>query len=479
MKIPTLVLSFVICALLAVRPITVYAGPFLPGACAQIPGTQTCLDATPCKTLGSGDTACLAGAPLPQGAVSLPAACWQYSYHFACARPTPVDTCTPYATNPACSLTNSICSNRSLGSNVCNEFSQTYSCITTPAQTQQVLQCANGLFNALPRTPPVNTSDSFVRAAIAAEMVREASTYQDPNHKVFGGIAETCTKGYYGLKDCCKSAPGAKSNGALMTMAATGFWSAARYAGASAVDLASPYVFDAMYNYAPWMEGMVEAAAAATNTASNVTINNSLQATGTNFANNGPTLSLYGFTYGSSAGLGVGSGFLGANQTLMTFGSGTSATSIVVNPYVLAAYVVLNYVQDLLACTEGEKRLAMHKGAHLSAQVASNCISYDIVGTCLQDEETYCSFNSTLAKIINMQGKPQLGLPVNDCAGVAITDLKNMNFSTMDWSEFTGVVLDTATKNIPTNMKGNYTPIMQSTTQGSSQQMSPALPSYP
>lgn len=479
MKIPTHALSLLICVLIAFRPFLAVAAPYALGACSPIPGGQSCIDSTPCKTLSSGETVCLAGQPLPNGAYALPSSCWQYSYHFACQNPAAVDTCTQYQTNPACSLINSVCSNISLGTNVCNEFTQTYSCITTPAQTTTVLQCSNDLFNALPRTPVINNTDSFVRAATASEIIREASTYQDANHKIFGGLAEHCTKGYGGLKDCCKSAPGAKSNSVAGNIATAGAFSAIKYAGANAVDLVSPYMFDAMYTYAPWAEGFAEASAQAIDITSNITGNSAMQATGTNFAAQGPTLSLYGFTYGSSAT--IGSGFLGGNMTMTTFGAATSnPTVIVFNPYVFAAYLALNYFQQLLACTEDEQKLAMHKGAKLSAEVGSHCsATVPIFGGCIEDTYDYCSFNSVLAKIINIQGKPQLGLPITDCAGISATDLSHLNFTTMDFSEFTGEVLNQASHNIPTNMKSNYTPVMQSTTQGSSQQVSPALPTYP
>lgn len=91
---------------------------------------------------------------------------------------------------------------------------------------------------------------------------------------------------------------------------------------------------------------------------------------------------------------------------------------------------------------------------------------------------TFCSFNSVLAKIINTQGKPQLGLDVSNCAGLSMEQLGQLDFTKIDFSEFSSQMLDRAAANTPTDMKTNYTPVMSTTTGGSQQGGSTVLPSY-
>ena len=47
-----------------------------------------------------------------------------------------------------------------------------------------------------------------------------------------------------------------------------------------------------------------------------------------------------------------------------------------------------------------------------------------------------CVFGSTLAKIVNTQGRLQLGLSPSDCQGLTIDQIKKIDFSKLDLSNF-------------------------------------------
>lgn len=447
---------------------------YAAGACHSVPNTKTCVDSTPCKDIG-GKIACLAGVSPPGGAVSIPQSCWQYSYDFACSS-TVVNTCTPYETNKACEIVSSKCTDVIPENGQCSSYTNVYSCKTKEETKEQKLSCSSGVFNSDSMTDPVNTNNTFQKAALAQEILRESATYGSNGQNIFAGVAETCRKGYFGIKNCCKSAPGATSNSVMMNVALGGAYSAVKYAGQVAVDAASPYVYDAMYTGGQYASGLVsnfsESAAAS------IADYSSTVPTSTNFAAGGPSLSAYGFTYQSGIAA-QGSGFMGANTTLATFGEGSSMTSVTFNPYVFGALVAIQVIQSLKSCSQEEQMLSMHMGANLSTFVKEECTKkIPIIGTCIEWTSTYCSFNSVLARVINMQGKPQLGLNTSDCKGISVDQISKIDFTKIDFREFTGQMTQQATKNMPSNISGNYTPIMQKQTSGTSQSGSANLPSY-
>jgi hypothetical protein len=67
-------------------------------------------------------------------------------------------------------------------------------------------------------------------------------------------------------------------------------------------------------------------------------------------------------------------------------------------------------------------------------------------------KQEYCCFNSKIAKIIQEQGRPQIGRGWGvaganpDCGGLSVTELSNLNFAAMDFSEF---VRDIVPQNVP------------------------------
>lgn len=435
------------------------------GACTQVPNSQNCIDDTPCKTDSTGQKLCLSTAslPLPEGALSVPYTCWQYSYEFACTG-TSVDTCAPYRANSACGVVSSICNDKIAETGLCDQWTYTYSCLTKPAQTEQQMQCTGGLFDTSGFPKPPNNNNSFIKGALGLEILGQAQTYTDGN-SIFKGVEETCTKGYMGIKNCCKSAPGGQTNSAAMGVAMGAAASVVKYAGAKAVDFASPYVFDTMFSNGIFSEALAQ----------NFTIAAGEGATtlGTNLAANGFSVGAFGFTAGFGSMTG---GVFGANIQLMSFQGGY----IAFNPYVFAAAVAMQVVMQLMQCTQDEQLLALHKGAGLSTFIKEEC-SQKVLGTCMEYTDTYCSFNSQLAQIINIQGKTQLGLELAGCGGLTPTEISAIDFTKIDFSAFTTQLQEKAVENmpVPSQISGSYQPIMQQQGAGTKQSSSSAnLPKY-
>ena len=437
-----------------------FAQSYAPGACSEVPGSQTCVDTTPCKTDSTGTQVCLSNATLPAGALQVPYTCWQYSYQYACLGAT-TNTCSQYQSNPACGVINSVCSDTLAETGQCDEWTYTYQCQTQAQQTGSQMSCTDGLFDDSQFTTPPNTNNSFIYAAIGLEALGEGQNYTNGND-LFAGVSESCRKGYGGIQNCCKAAPGAQSNSQIATIAIGAGMSAVKYVGEEAVDAASPYVFDFMYQAGMFGAGAFQFAS------------NASTLTGTSLAAGGLSAGAYGFTVGTGA---MPAGLFGGNISLLAGPDGYLAF----NPYVFAIVVAIQIFESLSSCSQAEQMLAMHKGANLSTYIGETC-SKSVLGACIQYTDTYCSFNSQLAEIINIQGKTQLGLPLAGCAGLTPTQLGQINFQEINFGPFEQQILQQAEQYMPTSttISTNYQPLMQGAGSGSSQSSTNSvLPTYP
>lgn len=467
------------------------AQSYPPGACSLVPGSQNCVDSTPCKTAPTGEQVCLAGVQVGAGGFNVPKSCWQYAYQYACASNVQ-DTCTPYENNPACGVVASSCQDTQQPSGTCDSWNYTYSCQTAAATTGQQVQCANGLFNTSLLPTPTNTNNTFALAAVAQETLRESQLYSQNGNNLFAGVAEDCTKGFGGLKNCCKSAPGAKTNSVMSSIAMGAAASVVKYYGQGAINVASQYMFDAMYSNGLWSSAMDAVFTTEYAYGQTALVESSASL----------NVGVFGVTYSTAAtdvvaGSSTGGGLFGGDMVLLNFGD---SGALLFNPYTFIIAVVIIVITSLLQCTQAEQMLAMHKGADLSVYEGETCTS-SFLGACTEYTDAYCSFNSVLAKIINTAGKKQLGLDPTNCGGFSIAQLQQINFSIIDFSEFTASISTQAQASLPTSgaMQQNYGTLLQSTAGGSAQAgtmipnstlvgglpaatappPNPALPSYP
>ena len=431
-------------------PLTTY------GSCSAQPNKkQVCIDATPCKTLSGGIVGCLKGVTLPSGAARINASCWSYQTSYSCNDSSSIDNCStaPWMLQygKACQQTGVTCESTIPETGACAAWKLTYACETSPAVSEKVLQCtttALGVNISMP-TPTV-AANSPIKAAALMETSRQIGIYSqcdsnsaaaDPdsclNKTIFNGVYETCQKGYFGLKNCCVSQPGAQSNSAVATMAMGAGAQAVKFAGQKAIDTASPYVFDAMYS-SQYTQGIMASFAGT----SGVISNSAGDIVGTNFAAGGLSLGAYGFTFGT----GTFSGGMGAIELM----SGQYGY-VSFNPYVFAAIVAIQVVQTLAQCSSNEQLLGMHKGQNLSVKVGEKCVQkIPLVGTCIKWEEGWCSYNGALGKIMGTQARAQLGMSLDQsCQGLTVKQLQQVNWDSLDMSEFTAQVSAQATKNVP------------------------------
>jgi len=121
------------------------------------------------------------------------------------------------------------------------------------------------------------------------------------------------------------------------------------------------------------------------------------------------------------------------------------------DPYSFALSVAIMLVQEWLSCDSAEQVMAMKRGQNLCVHIETYC-SKKVLKVCVEKKERHCCFNSKLAKIINRQGRAQLGMPMNSCGGFNQAQLQALDFSRIDLSEF---IADIVPKDVPASTMSN------------------------
>jgi hypothetical protein len=98
---------------------------------------------------------------------------------------------------------------------------------------------------------------------------------------------------------------------------------------------------------------------------------------------------------------------------------------------------------------------AADANCHYVGSYCSKRIKY--IG-CVQKKRTFCCFGSPLARIVQEQGRPQLGKgwgdPKNpDCSGFTIDEFQKLDFSKIDFSEWINMIVGQETANLQNNLQ--------------------------
>jgi hypothetical protein len=97
-------------------------------------------------------------------------------------------------------------------------------------------------------------------------------------------------------------------------------------------------------------------------------------------------------------------------------------------------------IQELISCDQADQLTAIKKSENLCVALGSYC-SKKFLGICLEKKEGYCCFNSRLARIIQEQGRSQLGkswgsAKAPECSGFTTAEFESLDFSRIDMTEF-------------------------------------------
>lgn len=100
-------------------------------------------------------------------------------------------------------------------------------------------------------------------------------------------------------------------------------------------------------------------------------------------------------------------------------------------------YQMYNMIQAMQKCKPGEE-ITMCKVSKKSCVFTGHVCTTRIFGICLQQKETHCCFDSVLARIIQEQGRAQLGLPWGRgiCRGFTMAEFAQIDFSRVDFTEY-------------------------------------------
>jgi hypothetical protein len=104
----------------------------------------------------------------------------------------------------------------------------------------------------------------------------------------------------------------------------------------------------------------------------------------------------------------------------------------------------------ILSCPDAEQVTAMKRDASLCVALGEYCSRrLPILRTCIETTQSFCCFNSRLARIINEQGLVQVGRGFGSatspsCSGFSVAELQALDFSLMDLSEFYAEIAPTA-----------------------------------
>lgn len=428
--------------------------------------TSTCAAASSsnCSISSSTCTSTTPATPLPPGISTVavaPDGCFQKTNTYACSAGINISDCGQYSTNPNCTAQSSTCIN-TLPDGICGVNQQTFRCMTTPPGSTTTNNCSGQTFcqggNCFNTGSPADTA--FATAAALMEAGRQGGVYNE-NGVIFNGVQESCRIRLFGLANCCKTngVGAGYSNNAVM--------GAVIQVGGQTLATGSKYAYDFLFNNSPqYIQSGLKSLVGAPSL--------------TSFT---PSIGLYGFSISytgfavgaavpgaaagaASIGAAAGAGAAGTAAGSSSFMSGLAATynsatytyaipgtnfSLAFNPYALAAAVAVMVIQDLTSCNQQEQMLGMKRGQNLCASVGSYCSSSIdlLVGSiCVENTQSFCCYNSLLGKIINEQGRAQIGKSYGSpqspsCSGFTTAEFAQIDFSKIDLSAFAAQIMST------------------------------------
>lgn len=346
--------------------------------------------------------------------------CWEYEDTYQCLGAAAESGCQDLR-DQGCGQIDATCTEYDVDEpSRCVLYDKKFQCKVSDGVTQPVLNCGSQQFcsdgNCFDASAPPDTD--FGMTVASMEVLRESGNYLDPTTmKLFTGKDSQCSVKLFGLGNCCKkdTRGGGMSNASLPAQLGV---SAVMSVGSETVKMiGNNLMYDTLFTgdgMASVVSGLTDALSAGIDTSGFT-----------------PSVGYLGLSVGFGAAP-VGAGVVSAQL-------GTSGFYVAFDPTSFAISVAIMVVMNMLSCTEEEGILSLKRGADLCVSLGSYC-SHKVLGSCITKKESYCCYNSKIAKIISVAGRTQLGLGFGsvkhpDCSGLTIAQIQAIDFSKVDFSE--------------------------------------------
>ena len=96
----------------------------------------------------------------------------------------------------------------------------------------------------------------------------------------------------------------------------------------------------------------------------------------------------------------------------------------------------------LANCSASERELAEERNAGNTHYLGRYCSKRTFFGVCIRRSRAWCVFGSKLGRILQQQGRVQLGIGWSSCRGLTVAEIEGIDFASLDLSEFTEDLMD-------------------------------------
>ena len=93
-------------------------------------------------------------------------------------------------------------------------------------------------------------------------------------------------------------------------------------------------------------------------------------------------------------------------------------------------------------CSASERELAEERNAGNTHYLGRYCSKRTLFGVCIRRSRAWCVFGSKLGRILQQQGRRQLGIGWSSCRGLTVAEVEGIDFAGLDLSEFTQDLMD-------------------------------------
>ena len=96
----------------------------------------------------------------------------------------------------------------------------------------------------------------------------------------------------------------------------------------------------------------------------------------------------------------------------------------------------------LANCSANEVSLAEERNAGNTHYLGKHCSKRTFFGICIRRSRAWCVIGSKLGRILQQQGRRQLGVGWGNCRGLTVAEIERLDFASLDFSEFTENLMD-------------------------------------